>query len=88
MQNSDAKARRENQEKCRGQQAEVAGGDADVALEIREDHRVDAAEDVGKEIRERERQEDPQAECREGRGVSGHACIGASSRVAHDISRA
>ena len=50
----------EEQEEGRGQQPEIGGGDADVALEIREDDRVDAAEDVRKEIGESERQEDLQ----------------------------
>ena len=76
----------EEQEEGRGQQPEIARGDADVPLEIGEDHRVHAAEDVGQEISERERQEDPQEERGEGRGVSGHACIGAG-RGAHHISR-
>ena len=51
---------REEQEEGRGQQAEIGRGDADVALEIGEDDRVDAAEDVRKEVGERERQEDLQ----------------------------
>ena len=55
---------REEQEEGRGQQAEVGRRDADVALEIREDDRVHAAENVRKEIRERERQEDPHEQLR------------------------
>src|SRR6185312_17479123 len=43
---------------------EIGRGDADVALEVREDDSVDAAEDVRKEVRERERQEDPHEQLR------------------------
>ena len=67
----------EEQEEGRGQQAEIARGDADIPFEIGKNHRVHAAEDVRKEIGERERQEDPQEQRGEGRGVSGHVCIGA-----------
>ena len=62
----------EEQEEGRGEQPEIARGDADVALEIGEDHGVHAAEDVGEEIGERERQEDPQEQRGEGRGACGH----------------
>ena len=62
----------EEQEEGRGQQAEIAGGDADIPFEIGKNHRVHAAEDVGQEIGERERQEDPQEQRGESRGVSGH----------------
>ena len=62
----------EEQEEGRGEQPEIARRDADVALEIGEDHGVHAAEDVGEEIGERERQEDPQEQRGEGRGACGH----------------
>jgi hypothetical protein len=68
----DRLATGEEQEEGRGEQAEIARGDADVALEIGKDDGVDAAENVRKEVRERERQEDTQEQRGESRGVSGH----------------
>jgi hypothetical protein len=55
------------QEERGGQQPEIGNSDADVTLEVREDHRVDAAEDVRKEIGEGEWQEDLQQQLHVGR---------------------
>ena len=73
---------REEQEERRCKKSEIGRSDADVALEIREDHRVHAAEDVGEEIGERERQEDPQQQRRKRLGVSRHCLFWASKRDA------
>src|SRR5262249_26058849 len=72
----------EEQEEGRGEEPEIARSDADVALEIREDHGVHAAKDVGQEIGERERQEDPQEQRGESRGVCGHVCVGFATMLA------
>src|SRR4029077_4767490 len=68
----------EEQEERGGQQPEIGGGGADVALEIGGEDGINAAEDVGEEIGEGERQEDPQQQLRRRWSVSGHVSFGAT----------